>query len=215
LVVVDFTEHGSLTLPPAGQCTVVPTTTNPKRKNVTAGMVALHGANEPIDLMQTTGSYAFEDPMRAAWKPGASLTLQVTGAGSVPAFSTSVDAPDRFVLKSPAAAPNVSVTVERSKDLEVSWEPFASGQAIVAILGPAKGDGHAIEVECIFDGGDGAGAIPSKLLTSAFTAGAAQLTGDSFNLTASTEGSWSVAFLAAQSGNTANGAQGTVLLQLQ
>jgi hypothetical protein len=194
-----------------GQCTVSESSIIGVDEGFDAGTLSITGAAEPITFAGAGNDRFFRDPKRAAWAPGASLTLKSTGGADAPAFSASAVAPDLLVLSSPDGS--ATFDVERDRDFVVSWDPISTGGVALSIEGTSAKDARfGTELFCVFRGETGEGSVPAARLA-AFASGAGELFGESFNITTASAGAWKIAFGLEQSPSSA--AMGSVRLRFR
>ncbi len=207
-----FGENTSVSLPAAGQCSILQTLAT-GTKSVSAGVVTVTGGNEPMKLTQEANTYAFEDDAHEAWAPGATLTLNVAGSGPVPAMSGSAAAPGRLVVTSPTPSPT-PIAVNRKHDFAVTWKPFSPGEVFLAVAGTSASDGHAVDIECRFDGSAGRGAVPTSVLAS-LGKSLGSLAAESITFATSTAGTWTLLLGVAENATDASGNLANVQLNFE
>jgi hypothetical protein len=203
--------HGDeLHFPAPGECTVSEARAVLHDDSFDAGTLSITGADESIPLAGTGNDRFFRDPNRAAWAPGAALTVKSTGGADAPAFSVSAVAPDLVVVTSPDGSGTFDVA--RDRDFVVSWDPISTGGVAFSIDGPSTKDPTlTTNLFCVFAGNTGEGSVPAADLA-AFGPGDGALFGESFDITTARAGTWNIAFSLEQS---ASGDMGRIPLRFR
>ncbi len=156
-----------------GACTVQKCANSAPVSNNNAGIITVTGGAPGTSTLTPSGdTYAPVMMNTLYWT--APLTLSVTAAGGdVPAFSTSVSAPSLITVTSPAP-PNQDMlgppmSILKSSDLALAWTGGSAGSDVEFTLTSLPGD---YLVRCKYAAANGAGTVPSAILTEAFDAGA-------------------------------------------
>jgi hypothetical protein len=124
----------------------------------------------------------------ATWRDGDAVHVMASGSAEVPAFSGVVTCPSTTRLTAPAS----DVTVSRSTDLSVTFDPLTHGDARAEIRSP---DQPFDRVVCIFPGASGSGTVPAALL-GGLPAGATSIDFRSYAESTVVAGRWAVSLVA-------------------
>lgn len=129
---------------------------------LSAGTVSITGGLRTVELVpKANKTYAtVEDTNQGLWNGGESLTFAAAGSGDggVPAFSTSLIAPSRITLTSPAPSGGV-LNVAKSGGVRATWTGTSSGE--VTLYFDAAKTSEAVSATCTFDAALGAGDVPA------------------------------------------------------
>jgi hypothetical protein len=177
-------------------------TLSPTLTLVSAGMATLSGDGAPISFA-TSGTADVD----RSWSGGESLSVQAAG-DVVPAFMTSLMAPARTHVLTPAVPMTGAVPVMRSAGFSVTWQPATPGDMQIVLQ--AGGD----TVTCTTPGDKGAFTVPPgalALLPDVGVNASAGLVATSHTMA----GSWPIAMTALAPANDSNGNLWGVALSLQ
>jgi hypothetical protein len=182
-----------------GACTLqkcantAPTTTN------NAGIITVTGGAPGTTTLNPSGDSYTPIMMNSLyWSAAATLSVTASG-GDVPASSTSVMTPSLITVSNPPA-PNQDMlgppmAILRSTDLQLSWSGGSAGSDVEFTLSSLPGDYLA---KCKFPAGNGAGTVPSAILTQMFDDGVttARITATSIAASNIMAGEFKIGFLA-------------------
>ncbi len=142
-----------------GPCDVVAcsfTSTGP----VNAGAITVTGTRQPITLATgRDGTYDLFQATAPLYAGGETITFDAAGA-DVPAFEVDIMAPHEVHITAPAE-PATVLTINRSRDLNVTWSGGNAGRLQIVLYGPGQG---AESLFCRFAANAGTGTIPMAAL---------------------------------------------------
>ena len=142
-----------------GACTVSTCTSTMQPTAVSAGVVTLSGAAQPIMLTPGTDkTYTAFMSMSPLFAGGESVVVSAAGA-DVPAFSKSITMPGKATITSPSKpAAGTFLAVSRSADFSVTWTGGGSGSLQIFVSGTSG------RVTCRFPAGSDSAAVPAAAL---------------------------------------------------
>jgi hypothetical protein len=126
-----------------------------------AGTITIGGGAQPVTLMpRANGSYVpFQDSTHLIWSGGQMLTVMATG-DVVPAFSQTIVGPDSVSLTS-----SVPITIDRSRDLTVTWTAATNGEVEIDFFNLDPGGATDSSASCSFPASAGTATVSSAVLT--------------------------------------------------
>jgi hypothetical protein len=144
-----------------GSCRLNPCSYGPPW--VSAGTITISGTESPLVFTPDTEKQYSEQVQKApAFSGGEKLVVTSTG-DDVPAFSTSLLAPELLTITTPVK-PTSSLSVDRYQDFAVSWSG-GSGAVLVRFINAGNTTtGHVDYLECAFLAESGSGIVPSSEL---------------------------------------------------
>ncbi len=180
----------------------------PVETDESAGTVQLTGGAKTIKLTPANdATYTTTQSSTASlWTGGETLTLSADGGpdGAVPAFSTTVVAPSKITITSPALpSSSGSMNVPRNAPWIGTWSGASSGSVVIYF--DVTDGANAYTATCKFDASAGTGTVPAAAFAS-FPAGSG-----SFNFYVETSAApvvpgWSIHFNASSAVVDATGA---------
>ena len=135
---------------------------------VSAGHLELfaNGAQVLVADPSTDGTYDAVTQTGAYWLAGDTLSFRAQGA-TVPAFDVSLTAPPTVTVLSPVGSGSANtVTIDRARDLVVTWQPINGGVTVAMNQYPS---GTAdlrtgFRFYCEFPGSAGTGTVPASVV---------------------------------------------------
>jgi hypothetical protein len=154
----------------AGDCEILDCTFDDPSGNTpvthrSAGVVTVGGTTQPFSISPAADStYAAATTMTQLWTEGATIDFAASG-DVVPAFSGSVVGVASLTLTSPSLASG-SITVDRTKDLAVTWTGGAAGTATAMLtrLEQVGAASHSVTVACTWAPSAATGTVPAAAL---------------------------------------------------
>lgn len=138
----------------------------PDYETVSAGVIQLLGANQPLSLVpDSTGTYAVVTGQEKLWSGGENLTISAAG-DVVPAFQEVLFAAMPVTLTSPSLPPApAQATISTNAPLNVSWTGGSGGTVTVMLTrSVTAGSTDTVMLSCAFPAAGGAGTIPATAM---------------------------------------------------
>ena len=138
----------------------------PAYETVSAGVVQLLGANQPLSLSpDASGTYTAITGQEKLWSGGATLTISA-GGNIVPAFEETLFGAAPVTLTSPAMpAPGTQTTLSTSSPLSLTWSGGVGGTVTVMLTRTITGaTTRSVLVSCTYPATDGAGTVPASAM---------------------------------------------------
>lgn len=132
------------------------------KKQPTAGDITISGLEDVTMSPDGNGAYTAKSGQVALFEGGADVTFKAAGA-EVPAFEKVLKAPSSVTLTAPAwPAPGTALEIDRSKDLDLTWDNGTAGdvQASISSLAGQK----TATITCKFKADAGQGKISKAAL---------------------------------------------------
>jgi hypothetical protein len=153
-----------------GPCQVMDCTSTsdagvPSYETVSAGVIQLTGASQPLTLApDASGTYAIVTGQEKLWSGGETLT--VTAAGDeVPGFQATLFAAVPVVVTSPAfPASGTPITLQTSGPLTVSWTGGLGGTVTVMLVRSVGK--NTVSLMCSYPATSGSGTVPASAMAS-------------------------------------------------
>jgi hypothetical protein len=139
----------------------------PEAAALSAGKVIIAGTREPIELEPSeTDEYAYEAPLVSPlWNTGDRIDVEIAGS-EFPRIKSFVFAPAAVEVSKPS---DVEFLLDPSADLPVTWSSRAAGYVYVTIGTETPSSSGGVRIlpaaDCAFPASNGAGTIPTALLT--------------------------------------------------
>lgn len=133
-----------------------------------AGVVTVSGANVPITLTPDHNDVysSFSAMSQLAWPGDNTLTLIAAGA-DVPPFQLSAVAPSLVTLAAPAT-PGSQLTIDRSRDLTMSWSGGRNGTVELTLSSHTPST--LVDIACDAPAGAGRMVVPQAVLATLLAA---------------------------------------------
>ena len=181
--------------------------------DVTGGTIGAEGIELAVG---ETGLYTAVSGQTKLWAGGEDISVKAAG-DTVPAFAQKVKAPSIVTLTEPTLpAAGQQLTVDRTKEMKITWTGGTSGDVQVAISGSAGN--KLTSISCTFPASNSNGAITAAALGKLPVVSAAPDTGSFFlsssSSTAFKQGDWTLS-LSATSFGKAGSSYASAQLKIQ
>jgi hypothetical protein len=203
----------------SGNCTLYDCTgvAAPTINYLSAGNVAVSGAYKFPFSADANNYYSAESDTQSLWQSsadtfGTSVAFSIGGAGSIPAYSSSVAVPDQIAITQPAvtaasfnADGTTNLTVDRASDLSMKWTGGDNETFTITLYNvPAQGASPTVTLSCVVPPATGAATIPASLLGK-LGAGPAYFVTDVTNSQLVDDNGWLISLGASTSAYTSDG----------